>query len=224
MNTLRPYVTTYSNISNRFREAVAPGENAMRTVPNELLLDLGVLTLYDHTVIVDDSASMTSKLTSGSPRRLLVQRILGNIYSINAVIGRGLKEIHLASTFAGQPPTDRSQGRSSGESRIGSCLWKAIVKPLQKQRLVRPLVITIITDGEVDPMEAHLLERAMLQGSRNMQILRAPGALLFQFVNVGKSSAESKGGDGYGVLRALTRQSELVRYVDIVDWQRGMCW
>lgn len=198
----------------------------METVPKELILDLGALALYDHTVIIDDSASMSSKPApdgSYGSRHQSVRDILDNIRFMNKVIDgsndRGLREL-FASDFDGQ---SRDYTRV-GESKIGTCLWNAIVEPLLGgQKPEKPQVITIITDGEVDPIEAGLLERAMLQAARKMQQLRTPGALLFQFINVGKSSAESKGGDGYGLLRVLTRQSELARYVDIVDWQRGTC-
>ena len=202
-------------------------EDAMRTVPNELLLDLGALTLYDHAVIVDDSSSMRSKLAPDVSRGKFVGHILRNIQKMNSVIngsdGRGLKGLYFASASTSVPQGFEQPSTISGESKIGTCLWNEIVRPLlDEKKPKRPLVITIITDGEVDPMEANILERAMLQAARKMQKLRAPGALLFQFVNVGKSSAESNG-DGHEMLRVLARQSELARYVDIVDWQRGMC-
>lgn len=209
---LKEYVQTHSNVRTRFWKAVAPHEVPSVTILWEFLFDLGTLTLYDHTVIVDDSASMNSKVASGD--------IVNNIDWMNGIINGSTGPRQQNVYHANTPASD-----SSGISTIGSCLWNEIVKPLLdgQKKLVRPLVITIITDGEVDPMEASLLERAMLQATRKMQELKAPGALVFQFVNVGKPSAEPNGGDGHGVLRAITRQSELARYVDIVDWLQCMC-
>jgi len=209
-----------------------PTSSPSPPIPNELILDLGALTLYDHAVVIDDSSSMGFAL--GGSRRESVLCVLRNISVINQFLnsprGRELKTLCFSSAPNGrlnhQVGFDGCVNSHSfgGTSRVGTGVWESVVKPLlENWKIERPMVVMILTDGQIDPVEADILERAMLRATRKMHNLRASGAVLFQFVNFGSPAGGSgpyKAGEQQ-VLEMFMNHPELGRVVDVLNWETG---
>ena len=201
-------------------------------IPNELILDLGALTLYDHAVVIDDSSSMGFAL--GGERRESALCVLRNISVINEFLnprGREMKKLCFSSDPNGRLSTQMgfdgcvNSHSFGGTSRVGTGVWEAVVKPLlENWKIERPMVVMILTDGNIDPMEADILERAMLRATRKMHDMRASGAILFQFINFGPP-AEGSGNHTAGeqqVLEMFINHPELGRVVDVLNWETGL--
>jgi len=110
---------------------------------------------------------------------------------------------------------------------VGTGVWEAVVKPLlenwkPERPIERPIVVMILTDGLIDPVEADILERAMLRATRKMRNSRASGAILFQFINFGTPvRCGSYKVRGQQVLEVFMNHPELGRVVDVLNWETG---
>ncbi|KAF8432616.1 ankyrin repeat-containing domain protein [Terfezia claveryi] len=227
---LFPYASSFSTLPLAVK--ALPTSPLTPPIPNELVVDLGALTLYDHAVVIDDSSSMG--FAHGGSRRESVLCVLRNISVINQFLnsprGRELKTLCFSSAPKANGRLNSSGGfdgwvnshNFGGHSRVGTGVWEAVVKPLLEDwKIQRPMVVMILTDGQIDPVEADILERAMLRATRKMRDLRASGAILFQFVNFGSPAG------GYGanksseqqVLEMFINHPELGRVVDVLNWE-----
>ncbi|RPB19331.1 hypothetical protein L211DRAFT_639516 [Terfezia boudieri ATCC MYA-4762] len=229
---LFPYASSFSTLPLAVKalptSSLTP--SLMPPIPKELVVDLGALTLYDHAVVIDDSSSMG--FAFGGSRRESVLCVLRNISVINQLVnsprGRELKTLCFSSAPNGRSNSSGgfdgwvNSHNFGGHSRVGSGVWEAVVKPLLKNwKIERPMIVMILTDGQIDPVEADILERAMLRATRKMRDLRASGAILFQFVNFG-SPAGGYGAyksSGQQVLEMFINHPELGRVVDVLNWE-----
>ncbi|KAF8421358.1 ankyrin repeat-containing domain protein [Tirmania nivea] len=133
---LFPYASSFSTLPLAVK--ALPTYPLMPPIPNELVLDLGALTLYDHSVVIDDSSSMGFAL--GGSRRESVLCVLRNISVVNQFLnsprGRELKTLCFSSAPKRRLSPQQigfdgcvNSHRFGGTSGVGMGVWEAVWKP-----------------------------------------------------------------------------------------------
>lgn len=248
---LKPYASIYAGLieeglTYRFRKRSGGlglqevlGERKRAEVDGESLHALARLILYDHAIIVDDSASMGYAF--GGAQRKSTLDVLESLKAFFEVLNDGEALGQKSIWFASSPGEEMKLTTGTklrplvnnhtyhGTSRVGTALWEAVLKPRLKTgevNMARPLVVLILTDGDIDPVEADVLERSILLAVRKLRHLRLQAALSFQFISVRRWMREKDDGkqasNDRGIVRMLVQHPELARVVMDFDWGSGM--
>ncbi|KAL0632091.1 hypothetical protein Q9L58_009023 [Maublancomyces gigas] len=167
----------------------------------EIAMELSLLTLYDIVILIDDSDSMESE-QNGS-----------RIYSLNTVVEgmtsiydlanpTGIRSIEFVNRKTGLLHVRSKDWRKEflgvkydGLSRIGTALkLKILDQYVWRNKMTKPLLVIIITDGDAEGERTGLLEdvlcgclyRSWSDPGRGTQ------AVAFQFLRVGDSLLASE--------------------------------
>ncbi|KAF8535205.1 hypothetical protein BDD12DRAFT_893618 [Trichophaea hybrida] len=158
-----------------------PFANTMRQhVGQEGALGLAVLTLYDLVMLVDNSLSMT--IEQGGVRIETLKRtmeLVANVYTRATPIGEGKKGITAVKSLnsnndyygvtLGQIKYFFEYLTFEGTTPIGTVLNEKILKEFVTEDMKRPLLVIVITDGEVEGEPEGKLKTVIKQAAAQLQ-------------------------------------------------------
>ncbi|KAI0117456.1 ankyrin [Daldinia grandis] len=168
--------------------------------------DLIKVSLYQQAILCDDSASMSIGNRIKAQQQLVKRITKFATYIIpdedgvelrfinSSASGNSLREADVETIMASMQPT--------GEKDIGTTLIAKILRPLvydklENKELMRPLLVSIITDGQPGREASDTLRNAIIGcGKKLIQAGYEPEAVLFQVSRIGNSKASKKFFDG----------------------------
>ncbi|KAF3055776.1 hypothetical protein GL218_06861 [Daldinia childiae] len=177
-----------------------PPESTLKS--DKDIRDLIKVSLYQQVILCDDSTSMSVGNRIKAQQHLAKRVTKFATYIIpdedgvelrfinSSVSGSRLREAEVETIMTNMQPT--------GDADIGSNLIAKILKPLvydklENKELVRPLLVSMITDGFPEPESSNTLRNAIIECGR--KLIKAgyePEAVLFQVSQIGNSKASKK--------------------------------
>lgn len=171
--------------------------------------DLTKLGLYDVIVLCDDSSSMYHEHRYET-LKIVVRRIarIAAAYNLSGIKIRSLNSTN-DSGFNGiitedQVVTCLDTIQLQRGTRLGTMLFEKVVNPLIVQRakrgeLIRPVVVSVVTDGKPTGEHIDTLKRTIIATKHELQKLKTlnggtygKSAVVFQISRVGSSSAAER--------------------------------
>ncbi|KAI5851644.1 hypothetical protein DFP73DRAFT_629072 [Morchella snyderi] len=160
----------------------------------EMAIELAILTLYDMVVLIDDSSSM--KLQENAKRIATLERTLQQIADIYTLANpTGIKSVRFLNHRQGKGNVKKEDvpaviGRCAwiGLTMMGSELRRKVLQPFVLKditALKKPLLVMIITDGQVEGEKKGLLEKVILECMQELKNNEKPSAVAFHFSRVG---------------------------------------
>jgi len=171
-------------------------------IPMEIATDLAALALYDIVLYCDDSGSMRAEERGEriDDLKLILQRLSEvctmfdddgiQVRFMNSdVQGNGVRSAAQAAQLL-------EQVRFSGITPLATNLDRKVIQPLVMQpirsrSLQKPVLIIVITDGEPVGEPRDLTRRVIAGSTQQAAQQGVPGALRFQFAQVGKDKGTS---------------------------------
>ncbi|DBA80735.1 hypothetical protein WJX77_004806 [Trebouxia sp. C0004] len=209
---------------NRLQQLDFRSLAAKYNMPMELAYSLATLALYDIIIYADDSGSMAFE--EGGERiqdlKLMVGRVadVATLFDDDGILvrfmngtteGNGIRD----SMSAGQLI---SQVNFNGMTPLGTNLNQKIIQPflmggINSRNLQKPILVIIITDGEPTG-EPRSTVAQVIKNAKNMSMNSpyGPGAIAFEFAQVGKDQAAQ------AFLGQLDKDPEVGRMIDATSY------
>lgn len=187
---------------------------------NETAIEASILALYDLVILLDDSYSMKSE--ENGVRIPILQhavKLIAKMYSLVAEPGRGILAIRWLNARTGADKVTEEAANTlvanhhyGALTRIGSTLRSKILTPfLYNATLEKPLLIMVVTDGEVDGERQDLLREVITDAISKVKSGAAgkgPASVSFQFSRVGNNEGAK------ALLQRLDDQEDIRDHVD----------
>ncbi|KAH8151379.1 uncharacterized protein LAJ45_04581 [Morchella importuna] len=218
-----PYVQKVSDKAAELvrRKATITSDDEKTCIPDDIA-GMAKVALYDVVFLCDDSVSMQQ-----DRRAPALQEMVRRIAKITGLFEtEGIKVRCINSTQDGEFNNIRtledveavmSKIRFNGtHTRIGTRLWDKILKPLvfdkiDSNSLTRPLIVSIITDGQPSGEEQDAFRNTIAQCRRELMRRRYdPSLVVFQVNQVGNDTQATKFIHGLLRFRNVYCTSELL--------------
>jgi len=207
-------------IDDYARDAVGMAEVVMgKGCKKETAIELSVLTLYDVVLLIDNSLSMRVE-QSGERIKTLKNTLkaIAGLYSLMSR-GRGIVAVKFLNqrqgylkVKPGQVSKLIDQVTFHALTRIGTELRNKVLNEYANVRkMKRPLLVIIITDGEIEGEPDVLLRKVILKKVEELKgSFRddGPEAVAYQFATVGNNPGARK------LVQDLDDDKDLGKYID----------
>ncbi|KAL0631443.1 hypothetical protein Q9L58_009688 [Maublancomyces gigas] len=164
----------------------------------EVALQLSILILYDMVMLIDDSPSMETE--QEGQRIVTLKSTMKEITSVYDLANpKGIRSIKFLNAKKGLQNIKSSNWRKkfeahdyNGMTRIGTSLQKKILdKFVWESKMIKPLLVMIITDGDAEGERNGMLEDVLRGCVEKLEkdLERGKQAVAFHFSRVGNDLA-----------------------------------
>ncbi|KAK4046134.1 hypothetical protein OIV83_006330 [Microbotryomycetes sp. JL201] len=193
------------------------------SIPMEIAIDLARLALFDVILYLDDSGSMAFEENGSRIEDLKL--IVNKVATASAMFDSdGIQVRFMNSTIEGNNINSEASVANmfqsvkfSGLTPLGTALNQKILEPLvlgpaRQNRLQKPVLIVVVTDGAPGGEDRNTLARVIVNASRELARTRyGPDALSIQLSQVGNDLAAT------AFLNEIDRHPEVGSLVDCLS-------
>ncbi|KAF8248703.1 hypothetical protein K440DRAFT_599899 [Wilcoxina mikolae CBS 423.85] len=182
----------------------------------ELAFKFMVLTLYDLVILLDDSTSMAVAQEGKRPEHL--RRVLTEVSDIYSLARpEGINSVRFLNTRQGKKDVtpdkvaDVLRVKYYGLTMIGTSLQKKIIEPfVEKKKMDKPLLVMVITDGDIEGEPQGRLKKNINNCIHKLQTEpdRDQHDIAFYFAHIGNDPGAKK------LIRDLDNDPTLGQWID----------
>jgi len=208
-----------SKDSDRIKRAVEMANILRRTTGREIALLLTMLVLYDLVMLIDNSLSMSVEQDGERIETLIkITRAVAQIYTLSTPGKKGITAIKsLNSSYDHDGVTTKRVNsyfrrlKFEDTTPIGTALNEKVLKKYVHDNMPNPLLVIIITDGEIEGEPKDYLKTVIM---RTAGILlensppHGPQAVSYQFAKIGDDLRAKK------LVQDLDDDPKLCDYID----------
>lgn len=214
----------FQQIVDRLTRLDFRGLAAKYHMPMELAYSMASLALYDVIIYADDSGSMGFE--EGGERINDLKLMVGRVADVATMFDDdGILVRFMNGTLEGNGIRDSasaaqliSQVQFTGMTPLGTSLNQKVIQPflmggIQNRNISKPILVIIITDGEPTG-EPKATVAQVIKNAKNMSMNSpfGPGAIAFEFAQVGKDQAAQ------AFLAQLDKDPEVGRMIDATSY------